>query len=286
MGAVLSNEVQQTLSDYTSAVNTAIQNTYTTNSSSCSASNTYSLTAGILPDGGPCRAGVIEGQFQNNQTATSNCTLQEVDTINQSASFKNTIETTTLDFITQQLKNKQGFLATAFSIASNKDITQSDVANAISNYFQQSIAESCSNYIDSTNQYDVAICGFYYKPTFDNNQNAIVTGATSCVNDITIKAFTYDTTLNTFYNNTLQALKNKQAGATGFLVTIAVIIIAVIVLLVLLFFAYFMLTKATTGKSGKSPGLSKPSVSIPTSITTPTAPPALSKIVNRFREFF
>jgi hypothetical protein len=213
MGGIQSNVTKTTLSDFNNFMNSAAQSAYSTQNNTCTANNYLHLNTGLYgpeSDQKTCTF-QIDGTFNINQVVGTYCTMENYNQTNEGASFSNFIGSEVKNFIQQDLKNKNGWFATAFSISKNKNITADSIATAIQNQFNQNEQNTCSNYMASSNNMDISLCG-YFAADYNINQAAVTQGLTSCVNKMTMDTFTSNADLNTFWQDADQALANKNDG--------------------------------------------------------------------------
>ena len=221
MGNIQSNITTQTLADYTNAMNSAVQETYSAAISGCTATDELSFQAGAGGSGG-CNFEIINGSININQTATASCNLNNQNINNTKVSFQNTITNATKQFIDQNSQNKQGWWATAFSFQVNGASNSTEVSTTIGNSFVGSITEICRQEAAAMNQEKILLCGTYNASTVNVTQNATVTALVSCINRNVTNVFTTNSVLNELWQQTDQKLASQQAGLDSVLFWLAI----------------------------------------------------------------
>lgn len=241
MGNIQSNVTKQTLADYTSFMNSAIQDAYSVSIADCAAANNLSVQTG---GGNGCNFEIINGSVNIDQTATASCSLSSTNINQTSVTFKNTITNKTKQFIDQNSQNKQGWFATAFSFQINGASNSTEVTNAISNSFVGSITEICRQEAQAMNSAKVLLCGIYNASAVNINQNATVTGLVSCINRNVTNVFTSNTVLNQLWQQTDQKLASEQSGVDSLVFWIVIAIVVGIIFLLIIAYAF-------SGKKGE-----------------------------------
>src|SRR5665811_493717 len=146
MGSSQSQQATQTLSQYTSIINTAMIEIVNENKSRCVALNINKFTTGQ-----DCFFELNGGNINITQRANANCSLSALNESDVNIEFDNTIENKTVQFIDAQEKSEQSWLATALSLQVQGASTSAQIANEIMNEFQANIVNTCSNEASAIN---------------------------------------------------------------------------------------------------------------------------------------
>lgn len=246
MGSAQSSVTKQTLEAYTQYMNTVLANEYNKSSMNCTAGNTVSFTTGR-----DCYFSFTNGTININQQATSDCTLDSSNVNEINSTIQNTVQTATQQFIDNDLQNKQGWFATAFSLQVTGAENSEQVSTLIANQFSGDITNICEGQIGTFNTGIVDLCGAYNGATFNINQDALTTALVSCVNQNVIDAFDTNATLNQLYQETDNVLVSQQEGA-GSLLWLW-IILGVIFFLIIVAVIVFMIFKNKQSQQQQSP---------------------------------
>lgn len=233
--AIQSNETQQTLSAYTSFVNNLVTNISTTARAQCTSGNNFDLITGGSQD---CPFVFSGGSLTVTQLAGTTCTFNSTQVTDLNNTLKDQLTTKTRQFIDQKADNRQGWLATAFSIAVQKGISKEELINRIVNGVTTNLTNRCESVAQSLNNQRVRLCGVYTNATLNFNQSSFVTAYTSCVNENLIKTFVDDQVLQDIAQETDQVLINRQGGLDDIYryIIIGIVALLAIVLIVGLIF--------------------------------------------------
>lgn len=242
MGSAQSEITKQTLADYNSFMNTALQSDINTAISGCAAANNLSLQTGGEKY---CDFEMINGSINVNQKVNATCSLHSKNINSITTKFNTTVKNTTQQFIDQNAKNKQGWFATAFSFQIQGASTSAEVSNKITNSFTGNISNTCRQEATAMNSNKTLLCGTYNASVVNINQDATITALTSCINRNVTEAFLTNNALNEMYQKTNQKLTSEQAGVGSFVFWIALAIVAGIILVIIL---------GAVGSSGGSKG--------------------------------
>lgn len=236
MGNFQSSVTRNMISSYTTFMNNVISKTYNSSTLDCFANNVMSVTTGrdcYFECSRDCKINI-------NQSAVSNCQLDSNNINDIQSTIQNTIKTNTESFINQDLQNKQGFWATAFSLqlANASNVTQ--VSDIISNSFSSDITNICRSQISAFNNNILDICGIYSDGAELNiSQQAISTAIASCVNQNVVRVYQNNETLKELFQKTDAKLSSQQSGINWTaLIIIGVIILAIIIVGLILYFLF------------------------------------------------
>ena len=238
MGSIQSSVTKQTLNEYTREINTLVANSYNSSTLKCGASATLTIEVGVPP----CPAGytsITNTSITSGQNVSTNCSFTSDNEVTINAKFTNDVVNKTKQFIEQDLKNKQGWFSTAFSLQIAGAETTDQVTNIIKNSFTGDFTNICKADIESQANQKVLLCGYYDGDTFNFNQNALTTSITSCINRVVMDVFVKNSVLNSLVQQTDQKLASSQAGIFdglfGSLDTIVIGIVIIVALIILLF---------------------------------------------------
>ncbi len=233
---IQSSVTKQTLSEYTTIINSVVVKALNESIGGCVSDNVATWNIGTVP---PCSSGaggnttqILNSNLSFIQNALAQCNFSSVNSVLSSQTFNNEVKSQTKQFITNNLKNSQGFFAIGFSLQSNSSVSQATFNTAIDNAFNENITNICKNFTFDANQFTINLCGYYDGDNFDFTQNAINTSITSCINKTVIDIFVQNQVLNNFAQNTDNALVSAQAGPlTGAeaIIRIAIILAAILV---------------------------------------------------------
>ena len=173
-----------------------------------------------------------------DQNVNADCSLDDSNINQTSVTFRNTVTNKTKQFIDQNAQNKQGWFATAFSFQISGASNSTQVTNKIANSFRGSVTDICRQEASAMNSAEVLLCGIYNASAFTMDQNATVTGLTSCINRNVTNVFTSDAALNELWQKTDQKLASEQTGLGGALMWIIIAIVAGIILIAIIGFAF------------------------------------------------
>jgi hypothetical protein len=243
MGNIQSSSTKQILSSYTSVINDSVANIINSSTLNCTASNRLEVQTGGEPN---CTFQSIDSTFNFNQNAVSNCRLISENINDISSTLQNTVKTTTENFINNDLQNKQGWFALAFSLQIANSSSASEVAQIISNQFNGQIENICRTQVGAFNHGTLLLCGAYSGTTFNYSQDAVSTAIASCVNQNIIRIFNTNSALSEMWSRTDNALASEQTGFNfKYLIIIGVIILAIIIIGLII----FLLTRGRGSKS-------------------------------------
>ena len=216
MGGVQATLTTQTLNDYTQYMNSIVNNVYQSNKAGCDANNNLQVTPGIIVDENgnqkECYFQFIDGNITINQKVNANCSFSSDNTSTITNTVQNQIQNSTKQFIDNDLQNKQGWFATAFSFQITGATNSTDVSNIISNSITNNVQQECSAIFQSAENGYLPLCGVYKDANIVYTQDGTVTGIVSCINKSVIANFISNSTLNQLYQATNNKLLSKQSG--------------------------------------------------------------------------
>jgi hypothetical protein len=215
MGSGQSAITTQTLAAYTNIVNQVATNVYNQASQDCATQNVFQAT--FCPTFNATDSG-----WTLNQQASTRCTFNNQNVANLNATFANQLQTTTQSFITDDLKNQQGFFATAFSFQLTDASTTQDIMNQMTNLFTSNFTNLCSAVSTSLNSGIVNFCGTWKNSPILINQNSLVTSITSCVNEAVANIWQSNQVLNDLYTMTNNKLSSTQEGIASIFIYILI----------------------------------------------------------------
>ena len=239
---IQSDDTQNTLNDFTSVVNTAVEKAKNVVQSTCTAENNLTVLAGQLynPNGPatPCEVNV-EG-VNITQLADANCNVTGQFKNDFQNSITNNVKTDIEQWIKTNLNSNQGWLAIAFSSEAAVNQNAETVATTLSNGLTADITNTCSAQLAASNNAVVTICGNYRKD-FNFQQSAFVTNVTSCIANNTVSFIANNQILNSMAQTADSTLSSQQEGLSTifkWLILAGVILAALIIIGVLLFFIF------------------------------------------------
>ena len=233
MGSFQATLTNQTMNAITNIVNDVSQSVFNEASQDCSASNTYQISFGGVPN---CPAPNVNNSTINiTQVAGSKCNLNSQNVNKLSATIKNSLNTRLQSYITNDLSNKQGWFATAISMQIADANTVETIANQITNSFSSNFTNICQAVATAYNNNQLVFCGNYNMDTFNFNQNAMISALTSCINQNLSNILANNSVLNELVAKTDAKLASEQSGFNlKWLFAIPVIIIIIILIVFLI----------------------------------------------------
>lgn len=265
MGNAQASLTKQTLESYTEVMNNTIAKEYNKTSLGCSTGNVVSFTTGR-----DCYFSCNGCDIEIGQKATSECTLDGENTNQIQSTIQDLVQSTTESFIENDLKNKQGWFSTAFSLQISGASTKEEVSNIISNQFSGDITNICQGQIDTFNTGVVDLCGDFNNTKINFNQDALTTALVSCINNNIIEVFNTNSALNQLYTETDNVLVSQQKGARSFLWLL--IILGIIFFLIIVAVIVFMIFKGKQSQQQQTPQYIP--IPVKSSTTSRTAAPA------------
>jgi hypothetical protein len=236
MGSGISQSAQQELSAFNSFINNFSTNIRNQVSSTCQAGNTLRFTTG---GGNGCEFFATGSNININQTSQATCSLTSENITTITMNIENDLQNQLEQYISQRQNVEQGWLATALSLGVEGASTSQEIANLIRNSINTNITDSCMNQLTTQNLAEIRLCGAFDQSTFNINQDATVTGITSCINKQIITSFTSNSILNNLFQRTEQAVSVRQAGVDSFAFYIALAIGLFIIFFLLIFLLLF-----------------------------------------------
>lgn len=243
---IQSDDTQNTLNDFTSVVNTAVEKAKNVVQSTCTAENNLTVLAGGLynPNGPPVRCpNNIQGNVNITQTADANCNVTGQFKNDFQNSITNNVKTDIEQWIKTKINSNQGWLAIAFDGQFSENENAASVATTLSNGLTADITNTCSSQLAASNNATVSICGNYRKD-FNFQQSAFVTNVTSCIANNTVSFIANNTVLNNMAQHADTTLASSQEGVGSlfswlrWVIIGGVILAALIILGVLLYFIF------------------------------------------------
>lgn len=184
--SVQASETTQTLNDFTSVINTAVENARNDAKLNCTAVDNISVLSGSVP---VFTNGVVTGAIvcptnatgvTITQTANATCNLSGDFTTDFQNSLSTSVQNNVQQWIDTELKNKQGWLSIAFSAQIAKNENSTTIATRITNGLTANITTQCSAQLLASANAIVSICG-NYTADFNFDQSAFTTNLTSCI---------------------------------------------------------------------------------------------------------
>jgi hypothetical protein len=243
MGNVQASVTKQTLQSYTEVINEVISDTYNEAIAKCNSQNILDVKT--------CPDFIIEkgGNVKFRQTAISQCE-QFADISNEvNENFQTVVENTTESFIENDLKNEQGFFATAFSLQEARNITVQDMSTEITNSFDESVTNICRAEANSFNQGEVELCGIV-RGNYDFSQDALTYALSNCVIRNIRNTITGNQVLNDIFAKTDAKLASKQEGLGSILRWLIIGGIVLGVILIIGLIIYFIISSRSSGGGG------------------------------------
>lgn len=251
MGNFQSNTTKNMISAYTSILNNISLSVVNESRLGCNSSNFLNLqTGGATPEQSNCVFKLTNGDLIISQRAESKCQLVSENINDISSEIKNEVRTQTESFINADLKNSQGFFATAFSFQEVNLSNATEVADVISNSFAGNITNICTAQVNAFNHQILLLCGEYNNSNIIVNQDALTTSITSCINENIVKLYNNNVALKDLILKTDSKLYSEQKGINigQILLIIGIIVVVIIIIALIIYFA--------TKGGGKNP--SKP----------------------------
>ena len=254
---IQSADTQQTINDFSSVVNTAVEKAKNEASLVCNAANNLTVDLGSIPNpnGDPIQCQVnIDGNVTINQLAQANCNLSGEFTTKFQNAMTTNVKTDVEQWINANLKSNQGWLAIAFSAQAAVNQNAETVATTISNGLTADITNTCSSQLEASNNAIVSICGNYRKD-FNFQQSAFVTNVTSCIANNTVSFISNNTVLNDMSQHADSTLSSSNEGIGSlfgwikWLILAGVILAALIIVGVLLYFIFGSKTGAPNAQA-------------------------------------
>jgi len=243
---IQSDDTQNTLNDFTSVVNTAVEKAKNVVQSTCTAKNNLTVLAGQFynPDGPPTGCpNNIQGNVNITQLADADCNVTGQFKNDFQNSITNNVKTDIEQWIKTQINSNQGWLAIAFDGQFSENENAETVATTLSNGLTSDITNICSAQLEASNNAVVTICGNYRKD-FNFQQSAFVTNVTSCIANNTVSFIANNTVLNNMAQHADTTLASSQEGVGSlfswlrWVIIGGVIIAALIIIGVLLYFIF------------------------------------------------
>jgi len=233
---IQSSDTQNTLNDFTSVINTAVEEAKNKASLQCSSANNITVLLGSFPNPQtgtpiPCPTNVT-GNITVNQTADSTCNLSGDFTTTFQNEITNNVQTNVASWINQNLNANQGWLAIAFSSQSAVNQTNETVATMISNGLTANITNTCSAELYASNNAIVSVCGDY-RSDFNFDQSAFVTNLTSCIAKNTVSFIASNNILNSMSAYADSQLSSSQEGPLSWLKYVIIGIVIIVVLIII-----------------------------------------------------
>ena len=248
MGSVNAIQTKQIISAYTSVVNSAVTNLFNTSNLVCNANDELTLNVG----GGDCKflPQIQSSTFNIGQQVKGDCSLNSDNVNKLNAQFSNTVKTTTEQFIKDNVKNYNGWLAFGFSLnianASNAD----ELSQTIVNSFQTDIKNACNAEITAYAQATINFCSDIVNSTINFTQDAAVTSITSCITRNVIDIFASNTVLTKFVQETDAHFANTNAGLGSW---IEYLLIGLVVIVIVIMIVYYLFNYGTSPPPTNAP---------------------------------
>ena len=269
MGGFQSTQTKVIMKEINQTIESSITNVTNATRQVCDGTNT--LTLSNCTECTSCTYNDID----ISQNITSKCTQISKNSFKGNTTFVNNIVTNMKNVITQNLKNKAGFIATGLSIQISGAKTVEQIENQITETINTNLVNTCEDVTNLYNNKTIQLCGNWDR--LNASQDIGIVAYNSCVNKTIITAMLKNKVLSNFYNKTNQKLLAQESGVFSGLTGIAIIIALVVVALLIL--STFGKKKDTTSDttddtSGNSIPLSKIS-SAPA--TAPATAPAITE---------
>lgn len=247
MGNFQTNLSRATINSFTQYLNENITTITNTARANCVAGNIIQYTIG----GEKCPPITIENlDYRSEQNAAANCELnaQFVSQIN--TKIESTIQNIVKSFIDQDLQNKQGFFALAFSGQANIAEQTQNISNRIANYVNNNIENYCGVSSIATNESNVTLCAQVINAKINLKQDASATAFVNCVSNAVVDAFIKDQTLNDLVIKANQKAASEQQGLNSILIYLIIAGAIILVLAVIGLVIYYFVTKPSGGATG------------------------------------
>lgn len=230
MGNLQSNTSKEVFSQFTEFIYNNATNIVNKNDLTCAVGNYAEFESGR---GEFCPFSCVNCDINFNQKAEANCQIK-AENLNQiQIDIKNNIATQVEQFLKQDSKSIQDWLAAAISLQINDATTATEIANLVQNSIRTDVQNFCQAQVFSNNNAKISLCGTFVNTRFDLAQDVLATGLASCVNKNLVSAVSSNSTLTKLIQDTDQKLSSEQKGATDFIKWIAIIGGIILLLLII-----------------------------------------------------
>lgn len=253
MGAAQATITKDTMEAFTKSINSVAVDITNRNSTTDDIKENIKFTFGEPP----CKYMFVaeDTTFNFDQTGTSKISFTSENFNRTNANVSSQLANVVKSFITNDLKNKQGFFSTAFGLQITNAMNAEEVSNIIENETKIRSMNICNPENSQIQNLMVSMCGQYTDDSFNVNQDAYTSAVVSCINRNVIDIFTTNKTLNDLYTQTNNKLLSQQKGLGSLFNWIIIIVAAVVILGIIGLIFYYILggTNKTTSNTKTIP---------------------------------